>query len=150
MKITSPAFSPDGIIPERFTQNGENHSPPLGFADVPPGARSLTLIVEDPDAPKGTVTHLVAFNIDPNENGFPENRIPEGVRCGRNENDEPAYMGPKPPDGEHRYFFRLLALDRKIDLPNGAARDNIERAMRGHVLGTAELMGRYATPMTAR
>src|SRR4051812_44192708 len=105
MKITSPAFPPDGVIPEKFSQNAENRSPPLNFAGVPTQARSLALIVDDPDAPRGTFTHLVAFNIDPNTSGFRENHIPKDVRLGENGYHESAYAGPKPPNGEHRYFF---------------------------------------------
>lgn len=150
MKISSPAFDADGAIPERFTQNADNSSPPLTFSEVPENARSLVLIADDPDAPSGTFTHLLAFNIDANTNGFRENHIPTDVRLGSNDYDQAAYAGPKPPDGEHRYFFRLYALDRRLDLPNGVSRTELERAMQGHVIATAELMGRYATPLAAR
>lgn len=150
MKLRSSEFEDGGVIPERFTQYGDNRSPPLDFIDVPPEAHSLALIMDDPDAPRGTYTHLVAFNIDANTKGFRENHIPKDVRLGRNDAGQAAYAGPRPPDGEHRYFFRLYALDKRLDLPHGARRADVEGAMVGHVLAEAEWMGRYATPLVAR
>jgi Raf kinase inhibitor-like YbhB/YbcL family protein len=150
MKISSPAFDANGIIPEKFSQNGANRSPPLDFANVPANARSLVLIMDDPDAPNGTFTHLVAFNIDANAGHFAENHIPKDVRLGRNEYDQPEYAGPKPSAGEHRYLFRLYALDCRLDLPHGAARSEVEGAMIGHIIDHAELMGRNATPVESR
>lgn len=150
MKIKSPAFDADGVIPDKFTQYDANHSLPLDFSEVPTNARSLALIMDDPDAPRGTFTHWVAFDIDPNTKGFSENRIPKDVRLGLNDYQQPTYAGPKPPEGEHRYFLHLYALDQRLDLPNGAARKDVERAMVGHIIAKAELMGRYATPIAAR
>jgi len=150
MKIKSSEFENGSVIPDRFSQYDENRSPPLDFVDVPPEAKSLALIMDDPDAPRGTFTHLVAFNIDPNTSGFRESQIPKDVRIGRNGYDQSAYAGPKPPNGEHRYFFRLYALDQRLDLPNGASRDELERMMTAHIIAQAELMGRYATPVEAR
>ncbi len=150
MKIKSSEFENNAVIPERFSQNGENRSPPLDFIDVPAGAQSLVLIMDDPDAPRGTFTHWVVFNIDANTSGFHENRVPKDVQHGLNDYHKPAYAGPKPPYGEHRYFFHLYALDRTLDLPDGANRDDVERAMKGHVVSETELIARYATPVTAR
>jgi Raf kinase inhibitor-like YbhB/YbcL family protein len=150
MKIKSSEFENGSVIPERFSQYGENRSPSLDFVEVPPAAKSLALIMDDPDAPRGTFTHLVAFNIDSNTGGFRENQIPKDVRFGRNSYDQAAYAGPKPPNGEHRYFFRAYALDTRLDLPSGASRADVERAMGGHVIAEAELMGRYATPSQAQ
>jgi hypothetical protein len=150
MKIKSSAFESGQVIPERFSQYDANRSPPLDFADAPPKAQSLALIMDDPDAPRGTFTHWVVFNIDANSAGFGENKIPADVRFGKNDYDKPEYAGPKPPDGEHRYFFRAYALDTRLNLPNGASRAEVERAMGGHVVAEAELMGRYATPVDAR
>lgn len=150
MKIKCSEFENGGVIPERFSQYDVNRSPPLDFVDVPPKAKSLALVVDDPDAPRGTFTHLVAFNIDPSTSGFSENQIPKDVRLARNDYGKPEYAGPRPPDGEHRYFFRAYALDTRLDLPNGASRPEVEHAIKGHVIAEAELMGRYATPNEAR
>jgi Raf kinase inhibitor-like YbhB/YbcL family protein len=106
--------------------------------------------MDDPDAPRGIFTHLVAFNIDPNSSGFRENQIPKDVRFGRNDKGQTAYAGPKPPDGEHRYFFRLYALDVRLELAIGASRVEVEGMMAGHVIAEAELMGRFATPLVPR
>lgn len=146
MKIRSPEFHDGGVIPERFSQYRDNVSPPLEFEGVPREARSLVLIMDDPDAPRGTFTHWVAFNIDAHTDHLIENRIPKHVRLGRNDAGRAAYAGPKPPTGEHRYFFHAYALDNELSLPTGAARGEVERAMLGHVIDKAELMGRYATP----
>jgi Raf kinase inhibitor-like YbhB/YbcL family protein len=147
MKIISPEFRHGSAIPERFSQFRDNRSPPLEFEDVPPDARSLVLILDDPDAPRGTFTHWVAFNIGKHVSGFRENLVPKDVQLGRNDRDDIAYAGPKPPRGEHRYFFHLYALDDRLNLPSGAHRTEVERAMSGHVIAKAELMGRYATPV---
>jgi Raf kinase inhibitor-like YbhB/YbcL family protein len=150
MKISSPAFGDGETIPDRYSQYGANQSPPLEFSDVPTDAHSLVLIMDDPDAPRGLVTHCVAFNIAPHSRGFGDNRIPGDVELGANQHGNAAYMGPKPPDREHRYFFHLYALDTRLELPGGVSRDDVERAMAGHVLATAELMGRFAPPVPAR
>ena len=147
MKIKSPEFENGGFIPERFTQYDENRSLPLNFEEVPPDARSLVLIMDDPDAPNGTFTHWIAFNIDANTSGFREDQIPKDVRLGTNDKGRAEYAGPKPPTGEHRYFIWVYALDSQLDLPHGATRSEVERAMVGHVLAEAELMGRYARPI---
>ena len=150
MKIKSPAFESGQVIPERFSQYDVNRSPPLDFAEVPSKAQSLVLIMDDPDAPRGTFTHWVVFNIDANTAGFDENKTPKNVRLANNDYDKSEYAGPRPPNGEHRYFFRLYALDKRLDLSNGARRSEVEHAMRGHILAEAEWMGRYATPVDAR
>lgn len=149
MKIESPAFAHGAPIPEPYTRFGENHSPPLVFRDVPAKARSLALIVDDPDAPHGTFTHWIVFNLDPMVEGLKEGCHVADAREGNNDWKELGYGGPRPPDGEHRYYFRLYALDQKLDLPNGAARAEVDRALRGHVVAEAEWMGRFATPVQA-
>ena len=149
MKIESPAFANGDRIPEHYSRFGENVSPPLVFKDVPDAAKSLALIVDDPDAPRGTFTHWVLFNLDPRMKELPEHARIARENQGRNSWDEVAYGGPRPPNGEHRYFFRLYALDRKLDLPAGAQRAQIEPALRGHVLAESEWMGRFATPVQA-
>src|SRR3954470_12759902 len=138
MKLKSPDIENGGIIPERFSQYDANRSPALDFVDVPPDAKSLALIVADPDAPSGTFTHWIAFNIDTNTSGFAENKIPKDVRLGVNSYGKAEYAGPKPPSGEHRYFFRSYALDTRLNVPNGANRTEVEQAMRGHVIAGAE------------
>ena len=149
MKIKCSEFENGSVIPARFSQYDVNRSPPLDFVEVPPKAQSLALIMDDPDAPRGTFTHWVAFNIDADTPGFQENTIPKEVRLGRNDYGKPGYAGPRPPDGEHRYFFHAYALDTRLDLPTGASRAEVERAIKGHVVDEAELMGRYATPPEA-
>jgi Raf kinase inhibitor-like YbhB/YbcL family protein len=150
MKITSSAF-PDGRqIPTKYTCEGEDVSPPLSWSDVPPGAKSLALIVDDPDAPdpaapKMTWVHWVLYDIPPTVAGLPEavKSLPPGTREGLNDWQRTGYGGPCPPVGRHRYFFKLYALDVELpDLlhPRKAA---LEKAMKGHVLTQAQLVGTY-------
>ncbi len=143
MKLTSAAFSPGGRIPARYTCEGEDVSPPLAWSDPPPGTQSLALIVDDPDAPGRTFTHWLAWGIDLAARGLEEGERPP--REGRNDFGAPGYRGPCPPPGHgpHRYRFRLLALDTALDLPAGGGRRDLERAVEGHVLGQAELVGIY-------
>ena len=143
MELTTSAFPAQGRIPARYTCEGEDVSPPLSWTDPPPGARSLALIVEDPDAPGRTFTHWLAWGIDPGRG-----RLEEGERApreGRNDFGAPGWRGPCPPmgHGPHRYVFRLLALDTEIDLPPGAGRRDLERALEGHVLAETTLVGVY-------
>lgn len=144
MKISSSAFEYGSPIPPRYSREGDNQSPPLQFEEVPSEARSLVLIVDDPDAPHGTFTHWIVFNIESGTAAFHENQPPREVRFGMNDWGETSYGGPRPPDGEHRYFFKLYALDSLLALPTGASRREIERAMETHVVANAELMGRFA------
>ena len=150
MKIKSPDFGNGGTMPERCSQYDANRSPALEFIDVPAAARALVLIVDDPDAPRGLFTHLVAFDIDPDARGFPAGEIPRAARLGNNSYGRAEYAGPRPPEGEHRYFFRLYALDARLGLPPGASRPEVERMMAGHVIAHAEVMARYAAPVDAR
>jgi Raf kinase inhibitor-like YbhB/YbcL family protein len=149
MKITSPAFSEGDIIPRQFARDSGDKSPPLHIEDVPAGAKSLALIVDDPDAPSGTFNHWILFNIDPKTKEIREDCPPVMASQGRNDWGETHYDGPKPPSGEHRYFFRLYALDTVLSLPRGARRDQLEAEMKGHILEEAELMGRYAVDQMA-
>ncbi len=148
MKIKSPAFEHGEVIPDKYSRYHDDRTPPLEFSDIPDGTRSLALILDDPDAPSGLFTHWVVFNIDPNSTGFPENDVPRDVRFGMTSWGEAGYGGPQPPDREHRYYFRLYALDCRLDHPHGAPREEVEAAMQGHMLAHAELMGRYAPPVT--
>jgi Raf kinase inhibitor-like YbhB/YbcL family protein len=149
MKIESPAFGHGAQIPECYSRYGDNISPPLVFRDTPPNTGSLALIVDDPDAPNGTFTHWIVFNFDPAIEGLKQGCRSMDAREGRNDWGESCYGGPEPPAGEHRYFFRLYAVDRKLDCPNDCSRAEIDRALRGHVLAESELMGRFAKPPEA-
>lgn len=141
MHIESPAFEANQSIPKKFTCDGEDLSPPLNIQNVPKDTKSLVLIVEDPDAPRGTFVHWLAWNIDPSSS-----QLSEGAAVpsqGRNDFGELDYRGPCPPKGEHRYFFKLYALDTKLELPSGSNKKELEEVMEGHVIGKAELMGLY-------
>jgi len=146
MKIKSSAFESGDVIPDKYSRYHDDLTPPLEFSDLPDGTRSLVLILDDPDAPSGLFTHWVVFNIDPVVRHFAENDAPPDVLFGMTSWGEAGYGGPQPPDREHRYFFRLYALDKWLDLPQGTPREKVEAAMQGHMLAHAELMGRYAPP----
>lgn len=148
MKIEIKAFANGSSIPSLYSKKGGNVSPALAFADLPPATRSLVLIMDDPDAPRGLFTHWVVYNIDPSLGGWGENQVPEKVTQGKNSWGEARYGGPQPPDREHRYFFRLYALDIMLALGPGAGRGEVERGMEGHVIAEADYMGLYA-PHTA-
>lgn len=144
MKISTPSFDYGEKIPDTYTCDGEGINPPLLFLEVPEQAQSLVLIVDDPDAPRGTFTHWVVFNIDPKVEEVPEGLVPKGGVLGKNSAGESSWIGPCPPTGEHRYFFKLYALDTELDLSIGATKEEVEKAMQGHVLDTAELIGLYS------
>lgn len=141
MKITSGAFSEGQRIPEQYTCDGENVSPSLSISDILDGTESLVLIVDDIDAPGGVFDHWIVFDL-PVVSEIKSGEEP-GVN-GRNSFGKTGYGGPCPPRGEHRYYFRIFALDKKLGLIGGISRREVEGAMKGHVLGSAELMGRYA------
>jgi len=143
MKITSSAFQEGANIPSKFTCDGSDASPPLQIADVPLDAKSLALIVDDPDAPSGLFTHWMVWNILPQTGAIGEGSTPKGVQ-GANDFGKSGYGGPCPPSGTHRYYFKIFALDRKLDLPFGAKRGQLDAAMKGHVLAQGELMGLYS------
>jgi len=149
MKLSSTAFSAQGEIPQRYTCEGDDIAPALAWSELPAGTKSLALIVDDPDAPdpaapKRTWVHWVLFGIAPTSSGLPEGgKAPAGAKEGLNDWHRTGYGGPCPPIGRHRYFFKLYALDTTLpDLqqPNKAV---LEKAMQGHVLAQAELMGTY-------
>jgi Raf kinase inhibitor-like YbhB/YbcL family protein len=143
LEITSDAFGQGAEIPRRHTCDGENTSPRLSFAGIPQRARSLAVIVDDPDAPVGTFDHWLAWGIDPGAGGLDEGEA--APREGRNGFGVTGYSGPCPPPGHgpHRYYFRLHALDAELELAEGAERGELERALEGHVLESAELIGGY-------
>jgi Raf kinase inhibitor-like YbhB/YbcL family protein len=144
ISITSPAFQAGGDIPAKFTCNGTNVSPELQISGVPNEAKSLVLIVDDPDAPRGLFTHWIVWNIDPKATQIAENSAPAGAVQGTSDFGKRNYGGPCPPSGTHRYFFKMFALDTKLDLKPSARRAELDAAMHGHVLAQGELMARYS------
>jgi Raf kinase inhibitor-like YbhB/YbcL family protein len=144
MHITSSAFPHNGTIPTKYGRAYDDISPPLALTDIPPDAESLVLIVDDPDAPGGTFTHWVIYNIPPAEINLGEDEIPAESSEGINGFGEKGYGGPKPPSGTHIYFFKLYALDEELELAEDMKSDEIEEAIEGHVIAKAELMGQYA------
>lgn len=144
MRITSNAFDNNQPIPKKYTCDGENINPALTFHDVPEGTKSLVLIVDDPDAPRGTFTHWTVWNIDPAISFIEEGSVPEGAIEGMTDFGRPGYGGPCPPSGTHRYFFKLYALDIDLVLDSSATVFSLQRAMEGHILEKAELMGLYS------
>jgi Raf kinase inhibitor-like YbhB/YbcL family protein len=144
MKITSSAFQDGGNIPSKFTCDGSDRSPALRIEQTPVEAKSLALIVDDPDAPSRLFTHWIAWNIDPKANDIAEGGAPSGAVQGKNDFGKAGYGGPCPPSGTHRYFFKIFALDRHLDLPAGAKRAQLDAAMKGHIIAQGELMGRYS------
>ncbi len=141
--MSSPAFAEGGSIPQKYTCQGDNVSPELNWSEAPAGVKSFALIMDDPDAPGGTFTHWVLFDIPPETRQLAEGAGPIGVGGG-NSLSQTGYMGPCPPSGIHRYYFRLYALDvPALNLKAGAARGEVEAAMKNHVVGAAETLGRY-------
>ncbi len=146
LTLTSSAFENGALIPERYTCSGDNKSPALKWTGVPPTARSLALILDDPDAPMGTFVHWVVYNLSPTVKGLPEGvsasaSVEDGEQ-GVNGRGAIGYTGACPPPGKpHHYQFRLYALNQKLELKTGATAQQVEAAMKGHVLGSAELVG---------
>ncbi len=147
MQLTSKAFADGSIIPSVYTCEGKNINPPLEFHNIPSDAQSLVLLMEDPDVPSsirkdGMWDHWIVFNIPPETKHFAEHAAPPGIE-GKNTSGKNKYEGPCPPDREHRYFFKLYALDKRLDLPPGASKKEVESAMKGHILKEAHLIGKY-------
>lgn len=144
ISVTTPAFQAGGDVAAKFTCNGANVNPELKINGVPNEAKSLVLIVDDPDAPRGLFTHWIVWNIDPKTTRVAENSAPTAGVQGINDFGKRNYGGPCPPSGTHRYFFKIFALDTKLELKPGARRAELDAAMRGHILAQGELMGRYS------
>lgn len=147
MKLLSSAFQDGGKIPQKYTCEGDNINPPLSIQDVPKEAKSLVLIMDDPDVPSFVRQdqmwdHWVVYNIPPSVTEIQENTKPDGT-LGKNTSGTLCYQGPCPPDREHRYFFKLYALDTFLSLPKGATKKEVESAMQGHIIAKAGWMGRY-------
>lgn len=144
MKIESPSFKNNDTIPSKYTCDGEDINPPLKIAGVPKNTVSLVLIVEDPDAPGKTWVHWTVWNIDPKTTEIAENSVPVGAIQGITDFGFAGYGGPCPPSGTHRYFFKLYAIDSLINLSSSATAKDIQKAIEGHILDSAELVGLYS------
>jgi len=147
--LESRAFDNDSRIPERYTCDGDDLSPPLRWSNQPASTMSFAIVMDDPDAPSGTFVHWVIWNIgagatELEESVPPSADLPDGRHQGVNSARATGYRGPCPPSGTHRYFFKLYALDSRLDLPSVANKEQLLAAMVGHILGQAELMGRYS------
>lgn len=148
MELKSSAFQNNEVIPKLYTCDGKDISPPLNWSDVPEKTKSLALICDDPDAPGKIWVHWVGYNIDPSFKIFPANILPKATsensfNQGINDFKKIGYGGPCPLNGIHRYFFKLYALDSKLNLDNGVTKEKLLKAMEGHILSEAELIGRY-------
>ncbi len=149
LNIKSSAFEEGALIPEKYTCDGEDVSPPLSWTQPPKETKSMVLICDDPDAPMGTWVHWVLFGLSPDtlelaEGVSHEKEVLGGVKQGLNDFRRYGYGGPCPPGGTHRYFFKLYAVDTQVDLNAGATKNEILNAIKGHVLAEGELMGRYS------
>lgn len=138
--VSSSAFQHEGTIPSRYTCEGDNTNPPLQIDQIPEGTKSLAIIMEDPDAPKGTFDHWLVWNIPP-QGMIKENSNP-GI-SGTNSAEKTGYHGPCPPSGSHRYYFHIYALDAELDLQAGETKETLQTAMAPHILASGSLMGRY-------
>ena len=146
--ISSTAFSNGSLIPPQYTCDGANISPPLQWSGLPPSTKALALIVDDPDAPAKTWVHWVLYDLPGSRSGLPENvrpqeKLPDGGKQGTNDFKKIGYGGPCPPSGTHRYFFKLYALDTETSLNPGATKDELLKAIEGHVVAQGELVGKY-------
>ena len=148
MSVTSPAFTNGGAMPKQYTCDGQNISPPLAWSGVPNNAKALALICDDPDAPNQTWVHWVVYDLPASTAGLPEN-VPEqekpvsGGKQGMNDFKKIGYGGPCPPSGTHRYYCRLYALDAETSLAPGATKEQLVKAMEGHIVAQGQLIGMY-------
>jgi Raf kinase inhibitor-like YbhB/YbcL family protein len=143
MNVLSSAFNPGDKIPAKYTCDGEGVNPPLIFSNIPENTKSLVLIVDDPDAPVGLFTHWVIFNIDPSVKQISEKEEAKIGINGVSSLGQEGYVSACPPSGQHRYYFKLYALNSMLDLPQGVDRKAVEEAMKDKIIETAELMGVY-------
>jgi Raf kinase inhibitor-like YbhB/YbcL family protein len=149
IKLSSGAFDDGGLVPVKYTCDGEDISPSLSWSELPDGTRSLALIMDDPDAPAGTWVHWILYDLPPYSVRLDENMartedVPGGGSQGNNSWNRLGYGGPCPPSGTHRYIFRLYALDSALDLGPGAEKADLVQAMEGHVLDRGQLLGLYS------
>lgn len=148
IKVTSPAFEEGSMIPSKYTADGQDISPPLEWEGVPDGTKSIALISDDPDAPMGTWVHWVMWNFPPDITKLPENvppneNLPDGSKQGITDFGSHGYGGPAPPSGTHRYYFKIYALDIKLNLAGSSRKSDLLKAMEGHILAQGQLMGKY-------
>lgn len=144
MKITSSAFKREESIPSKYTCTGEDVNPPLRFEEIPEEAASLALVVDDPDAPAGTWIHWTLWNLSPETKKIEEDSVSQEAVQGTTDFGEKGYGGPCPPSGEHRYRFKIFALDKELNLKSGAEKEELDRAMEDHIIEKDELMGVYS------
>ncbi len=144
MKITSPAFKNNSQIPAKYSCDGRNINPEFDISDLPKGVKSLVLIIDDPDSLSETWVHWILFNIDPKTNKIRENSIPNKAVQGLNSWRKNEYNGPCPKSGTHKYMFKLYALNKILDLNQGAYKGDVEKAMKGCILAKAQMIGLYS------
>lgn len=149
LNVTSPAFEDGAKIPAKYTADGANVSPPLNWQEIPEGAQSIVIIADDPDAPMGTWVHWLIWNIPAGEAGIRENvpsaeALANGAVQGTTSFNRVGYGGPAPPSGTHRYYFKVYAIDKQLDLAPEARKADVEKAMQGHILAQGQMMGRYS------
>jgi Raf kinase inhibitor-like YbhB/YbcL family protein len=144
LEVTSSAFKNGGLIPTEFSCKGADVNPPLRIASAPSDAKRLAVTVTDPDAPGGTFTHWLVWNIDPKTTEISSGSLPSGAVQGMNDFGRVGYGGPCPPSGTHRYYFRVFALDTELPLKSSAKAADFEKAIAGHVIARGELMGRFS------
>ncbi|MFA5792866.1 MAG: YbhB/YbcL family Raf kinase inhibitor-like protein [Candidatus Gracilibacteria bacterium] len=150
MNISSTAFQEGQTLPAKYTCQGDDINPPLNFAEVPETAKSLALIVDDPDAPSGTWTHWTAWNIDPSQTQINEDSVPKNAIEGTTSWGSAGWKGPCPPSGSHRYYFKLYALDQMLNLNETAKVDELLKAMDGHIIDKASLQTYYQKHASAK
>lgn len=148
IKLSSSAFENGGMIPTKYTCDGEDVSPPLSWSSVPEEAKTFALIADDPDAPMGTFVHWVLYNLPAEVKELPENvpsdkKLDNGALQGTNDFRNIGYGGPCPPGGTHRYYFKIYALDTELDLKPGITKSDLLKTMEGHILAQGQLMGKY-------
>ena len=148
LAISSPSFDNGRIIPPKYAYHGGNEAPELRIANIPANTKSLVLIVDDPDSPSGLWTHWTAWNIPVRTYALYAAKLPAGAVQGKNSFGHVCYDGPSPPNGTHRYYFRLYALDTVLSLKEGATRDALDAALVGHVIAHAEFFGTYSQKLT--
>lgn len=150
LQVSTNAFQPGTEIPQKFTCSGEDLSPEISWTDLPEGTQSVAVIVDDPDAPVGTWTHWMVYDLPPSIQKLAQERprtasLDDGGLQGKNDFGNLGYNGPCPPPGKpHRYFFKVYALDQKLEIPAGATRKALDEALKGHVLAEGEVMGTFA------
>lgn len=148
IQLNSSVFENEGMIPSKYSCDGEDISPPLSWPSVPERTQTIALIADDPDAPMGTFVHWVLFNLPADVQELPEDvpsekKLDNGALQGTNDFKKIGYGGPCPPGGTHRYYFKIYALDTEIDLEAGATKKDLINAMEGHILAQGQLMGKY-------